>query len=276
MPDRKDLAMKGILPYCDIRDSSLIPSLYRNIDSFFESLEAYELFIGSLGEWSFGASRFLGPRYTERRPWETAKEPVSSVPDIGLSFTENQYNEKGELINAVTRDYHFGLFTYQLGLVLQHYGCPTGWLDITSDPSIALWFALHHVVENPKRIRYKLYKWQDSDSDKWPTIFVFLLETDIDPFLDTQSILQGKDTLRPQRQKCGLLGGAGNLCRNYAARYIALKIRLAPGFKLDHPYPQKFLFPGPEEDVLLKKLLQENEHTIQDSAFKIFHVGHNK
>jgi hypothetical protein len=87
-------------------------------------------------------------------------------------------------------------------------------------------------------------------------VFVFPLVEDAHPFLDLASMLSVDLALRPTRQSCGLLGGAGNLARNYCARYVGLKLRLGPQFALRDPTPASFYFPSEGRDTALSTLLE--------------------
>ncbi len=150
------------------------------------------------------------------------------------------------------------LTSYQRGLLLQQYGAPSAYLDITSDSEIAAWFATHRCTNNAEgKMQYENYFWDDSDPENWPTIFIFPLVKGAHPYMDLASILSTSHALRPARQKCGLLGGAGNLARNYCARYLGLKIRLKPGFTLSNPVSASELFPSATEDNALSFLKEQ-------------------
>ncbi|MEJ7811465.1 MAG: FRG domain-containing protein [Gemmatimonadaceae bacterium] len=291
MPDRGELARAGVLPYGDVRQSSLVPALYRGrgVDGSVGTLADYERFVRHVGDWLFRASTVFGPAHTTRRagpaaapgsaPGATATVTLSvtgrrpavapTVPDPGWESQWDVRDAEGRPVDRFTKAWHVGLSSYQRGLVLQHYGCPTAWLDITRDPMTALWFALHEMTETPEGHVVKPCTWEGSDRARWPTVMIFTLVPGAHTFLDTGTILQGTPALRPQRQQCGLLGGAGNVARNYGARYLALKIRLAPGFAMnDGPTAEK-LFPGPEEDGVLARLLDAEAAAGEESLFPV-------
>ncbi len=230
VPDRSDLIQLGIAPYSNVVDSDLTPSLYRKYDSVLESFCDYEKMILELAEWVYWANN------------------ISSSSSGGAEF----FPTSGAA--AISRE---GLGAYQRGLVLQQYGAPSAFLDITSDELIAAWFAVNSCqLSADSKMKYSGHSWVGDDARLWPTIFVFPLVKGLHPFLNLGSILEGSGALRPKRQKCGLLGGAGNLARNYCARYIGLKIRLKPGFKLNSDIKSDTLFPSSAEDKVLDGLQQ--------------------
>jgi hypothetical protein len=230
-PDRTELTRLGIAPYSNIRDSDFTPSLYRKYDLFLESIESFQSLTVELAEWVHLA-KLLIPTDAQGR---------AAPPIMGPA--------------AVTNG---GISSYQRGLLLQQYGAPSAYLDITSDPIVAAWFSVHSCSNNEdKKLIFQSYSWEDPDPACWPTIFVFPLVKGLHPYLDLASILAGSDALRPERQKCGLLGGAGNLARNYCARYLGLKIRLRPGFRLSRPTPATELFPPAFEDKALGFLKEQ-------------------
>lgn len=227
-PDRSVLTRLGITPYSNIRDSDFTSSLYRKYDDFLESTDMYEGLIIELAEWVHVANQI--------------------IPDMASK-------KEGRQIDGVATVDSHGLSSYQRGLVLQQYGAPSAYLDITHDPNIAAWFATRKCnINSDKKMVYEEYSWNSPNSDEWPTLFVFPLVKGLHPYLDLNSLLDGSDAKRPERQKCGLLGGAGNLARNYCARYLGMKIRLGPNFKLSKPFQAADLFPPESEDMVLKHL----------------------
>jgi hypothetical protein len=213
-PDRSELTRLWITPYSNIRESDFTPSLYRKYDNFLETTDSFEDLVLELAEWVHCA-KLLIPRHTQRAVSSSAKGVATPKKD--------------------------GITLYQRGLVLQQYGAPSAYLDITSDPTIAAWFATHS-CSGKGRMVVQSYSWSSSNSGRLAH-FICL------------------SALRPARQKCGLLGGAGNLARNYCARYLGLKIRLGPSFRLSHPVSATHLFPPASEDRALASL---KEHGLGD------------
>ena len=247
MPDRGALAREGIAEHSEVRDSLLVPGVYRAIDGHTEDLEAYERFIGSVVAWTRAASETLG------RPYEVGTVPAAGHPSFAVWETRRSIDGRpGEM-----RQWDPSLRQVQQGMLLQHYGCPTPWIDITTDPLIGAWFAVNRCTEARGALSFAPMDWEDGDPAAWPTIFVFPLIDGTHPVLDTGTLLKDSTALRPVRQRCGLLGGAGSHARNYAARFLALKIRLRPGFPVSLPVTGEDLFPGPDEDRLLASLLAD-------------------
>lgn len=59
--------------------------------------------------------------------------------------------------------------------LMQHYGFPTHFIDLTINPLVALWFATHCAVEvTPTVWTYKrLSSVPETDHSSWPTVYVF-------------------------------------------------------------------------------------------------------
>ena len=228
VPSRQELIRIGITPYSNIPESDLTPSLYRKYDADLERLESFEKMLLELAKWVDAAKRlipeelFLASEFTRSSPHALSSR---------------------------------GLTSFQRGLLLQQYGAPSAYLDITSDPLVAAWFATHRCKQNAKgQLSFHRHAWATSDQSTWPTIFIFPLVKGAHPFLELNSILPSTVALRPHRQSCGLLGGAGNLARNYCARYLGLKLRLDPRFVLSRPMEASYLFPPESEDATLTAL----------------------
>jgi hypothetical protein len=228
VPKRDALIRHGLMPYSNIEESSLVPSMYRHFDDHLFSYERYEALLSELTEWI-----------------EASKYVISSSADLSANFSRRHPH-------ALSGD---GLTSFQRGLVLQQYGAPSAYLDITSDPMVAAWFATHACMQSDEGVlNFSARNWRDQPIKSWPTIFVFPLLIGGHPFLDLASILPNDIALRPSRQSCGLIGGAGNLARNYCARYVGLKLRLHPDFRLRSPAPASHLFPPDAEDPAMLRL----------------------
>jgi hypothetical protein len=235
-------------------DPSLVPSLYRHIDKYSAKLSSFRDLILEMGDWLNRGSEILPPAYDIRVPGSQAENPFPTIPDMGWS-THWQIGTGNERIEF-TRDWHLGGAQLQRGILLQHYGFPTPWLDITRSPDVAVWFAVNRCRSNAGRLSFSGHSWGGEDPRQWPTVFVFALVADAHPMVASDKLLSGSSALRPQRQQCGLLGAAGNLARNYPARYVALRIRLHPLFHPRTNLTAEYLFPGPEIDGTLKLLLE--------------------
>lgn len=277
--DRSVLARDRVTPYSNIRDSSLVPSLYRHADIHFDEPKRYEAFARGLGEWNMAAGILSAAARVETRPFVGFSAPPTDIPvgtvlrstisivpnsenasplfGIGMQSVRELVTPEGKIIDRTLVDLDPGRQAIKRGLVLQHYGCPTPWLDITKDPEVALWFALHQFSSfTPEGASLTRYSAWPTAQREWPTIYVFALsEGKCHPFLDTERLVAPALALRPSRQRCGLLGGPANLVRNYGARLIALKIRLGAGLASTDLRPAEYYFPPKGEDPMLGGLL---------------------
>ncbi|MCK7149447.1 hypothetical protein L8O47_00745 [Enterobacter roggenkampii] len=244
-PDRKKLSLTGITPYCNIRDSDFTPSLYRHYDSFIDSPERYEDLVLELAKWTSHANQILSPQVYDELI--RGKKGVASVDELGLK-------------------------SYQKGLILQQYGAPSAYLDITSDVNVAIWFATNKCNMQNNKMSYDKYQFNytNSSPEDWPTIFIFPLVKGIHPHLNLNEIFSNFKNERPARQKCGLLGGAGNLARNYCARYLGIKVRLGPNFKSSSQLKASDLFPNEKEDYILKYL--KNSDLSENKLFPVSEI----
>jgi hypothetical protein len=278
IPDRTQLVEQSITPWSHIRDPSIVPSLYRNFDNHLASNGDWISLIEEVEGWSAHSREVLPTEYTchdpltgdiiaERFPvdGETVKMSLSmsgrhpkapQVEDIGMTTLVQYIKANGEVTYQFEKRYHFGFSSYLKGLIMQHYGAPTSWIDITRDLKIALWFASQRLFHENGKLKSTQLDWTSNDKSSWPVIYVFPLIKGLHQFLDSAAMLRETDSLRPQRQLCGLLGGAGNLARNYPARNIGFKFRLSPNFKFSDLPTLTELFPGPDEDKVLRRLLE--------------------
>lgn len=240
-PERSSLIEIGVTPYSNVRDSDFTPSLYRKYDCFTDSIDKYEELVIELAEWVHYANSIISIK--NENSGEKQISGVAVVDEIGLG-------------------------SYQRGLLLQQYGAPSAYLDITRNHSIAAWFATRKCNIEEGKMVYSEHLWGGSNLDHWPTIYVFPLIKGLHPYLDLKSILKNSGAERPKRQMCGLLGGAGNLARNYCARYLGLKIRLGPEFKISSPFRAEYLFPSHSEDEVFRTL-KESKLTYGSKNFPL-------
>ena len=145
------------------------------------------------------------------------------------------------------RDYHHTYRDLQRFFFLQHYGLPSNVLDITSDLDVALFFAQNSLQEGHCR---------PIDPEECnPILYMFLLNKDLDLYLDSAKLCEHYGLLRPLRQRCGLVSGASFGTRNNYARLLALKVSIRQPIE----YAQlsaDYLMPGPVEDEFLASLLE--------------------
>lgn len=229
VPDRSDLLKYKITPYSNISESDFTPSLYRNYDDSLENLESFETMLIEISQWV-----------------DAARQLIPDDPTLIEEFSRR-------VPRALSEE---SLTSFQRGLLLQQYGAPSAYLDITSDHTVAAWFATQRCKQsNSGRLTFNSHSWTSEAQSSWPTIFVFPLTKGLHPYLNLDSILSTSKALRPIRQSCGLLGGAGNLARNYCARYLGLKLRLHPSFFIKNPRDPSDFFPSPKEDLALAELI---------------------
>lgn len=297
-PDRDTLVQKNITPYSSVRDSSLIPTLYRYIDDYTSTTSNFGRLVRHIGDWANNAKILLPPPYvildvtgtkpytpgpvpekaTSRVTFYMAGKPHMNIPslrDLGPYTLTEITDENDNIIDSYIKLHNPSLQGFREMLLLQHYGCQTPYLDITHDPYIALWFALNKLITVPEyegKLHVNPVKVIEGPPSEWPTIYVFILHPTKHPVIDTSDILKDSQFLRPKVQKCGLLGGAGNLARNYAARFIALKLRLGPKFLSIKLPSANEVFPTSSEDAGLKRLLELEANPDNDRLFKVYDV----
>ncbi len=274
LPDRSHLVKAGITLYSDVRDHSLVPSLYRRYDSFLDNPLHFRAFISLLQDWSFCSDMVFGEpavymtlsgeAYTPK-PTGAGYNATMSLHMGGFSGEQRAFEDlqpytvwnvtdhSGEVVDTYVKLHRPGHDSVRRNLILQHYGAPTSYIDVTRDIRVAEWFALNRIsighdglsisdrVERPHRTA---------------AIFVFTVMDGLAPVVDTASLTTEEEALRPHRQACAVLGGAGNLYRNAASRFIALKIKFSEAFEPSGLPTARHLFPGPDEDHTLKQLLE--------------------
>jgi hypothetical protein len=168
------------------------------------------------------------------------------IPGHGFG-SPSDYSEYGAMIstfNSKDDNYRHA--------VLQHYGAPTPALDVTYDPSVALWFATHRYQADATRVaRYYPHE---------ATGVVYALAA---PNKTVVDLRLGRFVpafgLRGQRQAGGLVLGATasqpDLSPHFVATlYVSREAFLARPANLPK-LSQNFLFPLPQEDVFFSALL---------------------
>ena len=130
-------------------------------------------------------------------------------------------------------------------LILQHYGAPTPFVDVTHDIRVAEWFALNQISVQESGLSTS---GMVASPFRASAIFVFLALDGLAPIVDTERLTTPEESLRPHRQACAGLGGAGNLYRNAVSRFIGLKIKFADSFR-PSDLPTIANYSGPDEDV---------------------------
>lgn len=271
MPDRAYLSACGVCPYSDVREHLLVPSLYRRYDEFHSDLTMFRSLLAHLLDWRLYADLLFGDpaKYltTDRRV--DPEQAISGNPTarVSTSFAIDQnskrglegltarshwkvQNDEGRIVDEFIKEFHPARDAVRAHLVLQHYGAPTPFLDVTRSVRVAEWFATNTIHVDPSGVM--------TSSDSGPTqeavIYALFVVDGLVPFVDTSELVSPDQALRPHRQSCGLIGGAGNLYRNGISRFVGLKIKFHRGFTpVDLPN-ERMLFPGFDEDSALVEL----------------------
>lgn len=268
MPDRAAAVAQGFLPHSQIRDASIVPSLYRNTAPVSASREVYWRYLRDVLAWQDAARAVFGEDYQEV-PLGAAF--IDEVRDGGLEFTSHLVarDSEGNVVGGRTRHYHMEYSFWQRGLLLQHYGCPTPFIDITSSIAVAHWFATRRFAPSGEGRLFAPIEWGEDDEASWPRIYGFILVPGLHPIVDSKQLNRGNVSLRAERQSCGLLGGGGLLARNYAARFLSLKFKLHPALARETNLDEETLFPGVGEDPVYR-MLRERPDVQQDNQFPLY------
>ncbi|MCA0858792.1 FRG domain-containing protein [Phaeobacter italicus] len=253
--DRSAAFAQGCLPYANVRDASLVTSLYRNAGQIGGERAAYRKFLIDIMAWESAAETVFGPAWVDVPLY--GDFPEAEFGD-GLEFSSTQvaYDKNGNVVGGRTRHTTFAKSAWQRGLLLQQYGCPTPFLDVTSSIDIAHWFATHKFEGAGSSPLYSDHSWGGDDLNRWPTIYCFILAPRFHPIVESTRLNSDDVSTRVLRQHCGLLGGGGLLARNYAARYIGLKLRLHPSLAGQSKIAIEDLFPAADTDLVYRELLK--------------------
>jgi hypothetical protein len=88
-----------------------------------------------------------------------AHERAPQLRDLGFSTRWTVFSNDGSVIQRSEKRHHLALSAYMRGLLLQHYGAPTAWLDITRDSTVALCFAFQTMKKTPDGVRVSAHTW---------------------------------------------------------------------------------------------------------------------
>lgn len=118
----------------------------------------------SLAEWARLVIDFF-PSETHLRPAHHA-----GVTDSPLFNPESCLLWDVYLFGSLATSHRPGIVA-----LMQHYGFPTHFIDLTTDPLVAMWFATHSAVEATTAVwTYdRLTSFPETDRSKWPTVYVF-------------------------------------------------------------------------------------------------------
>jgi hypothetical protein len=273
LPDRRALVAAGVCLYSDVRDHSVVPSLYRHYDRFVNDPAHFRAFAAHLLDWHFYSDLMFGDpaKYVtvDGQPYKPKEAPSDTTATMQLFMAGSSGQKRafedtgpatlwtitdsdGVVLDRYVKLHRPGHDNVRRNLILQHYGAPTPFIDVTHDIRVAEWFALNRVDVEEDGLSTSGMVGQPF---REPAIFVFLVLDGLTPIVDTEALTTPDEALRPHRQACAVLGGAGNLYRNAASRFIALKIKFADGFQPAGLPTARHLFPGPDEDAMLKRLL---------------------
>lgn len=243
MPDVRDLAKRGLCPVRGVLDASQVPSMYRNVNARLEEPREYcRWLVQILSYYLFLRETLALPTAVARASDQEPRELLGGAWSWGTApeFTIRRAID-GEVYEYA--DTHFVHGQVQAALFLQHYGIESNILDVTRDTDVALFFAQNEIADG----RYI------PATNGSSVIYVFLLDPELDRVASTSDLLNGLDVLRPLRQKCGVLGGASLIARNFCARFIAVRLTLEA--RIDTTgVSSEYLFPNPSEDRVLFNL----------------------
>jgi len=277
LPDRTALVKAGVCLYSDVRDHSVVPSLYRYVDLFLDDPKHFRLFASHLLDWSFYSDMVFGDPVTyatlDGKPYVPKPVPSEAqatmtmymagksggpraFEDMGPYSVYRVTGTDGALHDEYVKFHRPGHDSVRRNLILQHYGAPTPFVDVTHDIRVAEWFALNQMSVQSNGLSTSGMVDAPFRSS---AIFVFFALDGLVPIVDTEQLTTEAESLRPHRQACAVLGGAGNLYRNAASRFIGLKIKFADSFRPSGLPTARHLFPGPDEDAMLKRLLATYE-----------------
>jgi len=246
LDDLTEEAIMGICPWRSIREASLVPSLYRGLLGKLSDRREY-------GEYCLEFARLglfldhdlrLTP-YSTRAPLDAPEELPGDHWGVTPPFASIRHDAAGNPTSV--RDYHVVYRALQKLFFFQHYSLPSSILDVTSDLDVALFFARHKVVD-------RRYVRIDRASDR-PVLYLFIVNRQLDLVLDSAKLCEHYGLLRPLRQKCGLLAGASLVNRNDYSRLLAVRFRLEGPILQEEGLQAAHLFPTPEEDPFLARLL---------------------
>lgn len=247
--DLTDLASSGICPWRSLRDPSLAPSLCRRLAGLWGQWGEYAAILLELAHSSIFLEEDLDiPAYKVRRLGTPALNSLGDEFDGITPELVGEWPGKGE-----AHHYETTFRALQKMFFFQHYGLPSTVLDVTHDLDVALFFA-NHRIENHQYVRV--------GPDPARMLYIIILQMGLDQFLDSRQISEHYGLLRPLRQQCGLIAGASMINRNAYARFVSIRVHLKGEIE-QADLTSDYLFPSPDEDAFLHRLLEfQKEHRI--------------
>ena len=156
--EQGDLFFRGqVRDYRGEGGLSLEPALLRETRTHHEVQEA-------IAAWRKALAPFLGPLA------EGSAGALVYKSGTSMAYVHPPpFDVTGRLLELV--------YEPELGGTMQHYGFPTDYLDVSRDPRVALWFALHCAREDAAGIvHYSRHRWSGRESmDNWPSVYVIYL-----------------------------------------------------------------------------------------------------
>jgi hypothetical protein len=249
LPDLTEQANKNLCPWRNIIDASLCPSIYRSnmpISTFttkmLEMLKMQSEFTAHFSQ--YGRS--------EREISDICIEKIPEHLQGGeWTLTKTLLDGENRGGTTVIQDTHHHYIACIELLLQQHYGIDSPLLDVTKDIDTALFFAQN-------KMRDGQYVQIDT-SVASPVIYVFILNQELDPIIDSEILMKEFSALRPVRQKCGVLLGATQIKKEFYSKFIAIKIYLDEHIVYDNKITADYLFPNQKDDAVLDILLNITE-----------------
>jgi len=130
--------------------------------------------------------------------------------------------------------------------LLQHYGLYSPVLDLTNDPSVALFFATHKYSGRGAQSRYDF----NGTNGRRSIVYAIWQDATESLLYERRPMLESLDPQRPKRQACVVMP-SNAYAMNLAGDFIVAAIQLE--FDLTEPGPLRaeYLFPGEMEDPML-------------------------
>lgn len=229
----------------DLGETSLVPSVWRLMLN--SSPHVFPEFVGlNPNEWSTILYKMW--------PMEEIRSREKALQEKGewLSTISEMEDCSDELLRAFGRfrgEFHFEEVIFQIGLLtmMQHYGLPTPFLDLTTDLEVAIFFATHKFGRLGDRSTYEFV----GTNNRQSIIYALSIREGDMHTNERNRIMKVAKPERPYRQSC-IVASTNAWSINLPADYIVGAIFL--DFDMDEAgqYVCDDLFPKPDEDAFLK------------------------
>lgn len=158
----------------------------------------------------------------------------------GVSLPSNEAEDARRWLFSTPRYWNFGL------AMAQHYGLPSPGLDATTDPEVALFFALNRIELSPEE--RPDYRCVSISSSSEPSV-LYILTPPSSAELDYQEIRpKGFASVRPERQSVHFIPTGWGMQRNAAAFRLFMALYFYPSDGLQSTATAEDLFPSTNED----------------------------